>query len=88
MVPHEAFRFATDPTRLLVLATYYFMKIVVEPADNLVLNRLQRSVLLSICKDIQGAASESYLATTTTSKVVILHVRVPEKLLGCTARYD
>jgi hypothetical protein len=87
MVPHEAFRFATDPIRLLVLATYYFMKIVVWPADNLALNKHQMAVLLSICEDIRGQTKESCL-TKRASKVVILHVRVPEELLGPTSRYE
>ncbi|KAH7087470.1 hypothetical protein FB567DRAFT_469727 [Paraphoma chrysanthemicola] len=50
--PHEAFRFATDPFKLLVLATYYFLKDGIKVPYDMTMSKAYEKVLLSICEDI------------------------------------
>ncbi|KAH7074488.1 hypothetical protein BKA63DRAFT_443553 [Paraphoma chrysanthemicola] len=51
-IPHEAFQFATNPFKLLVLATYYFLREGVRVSYDITMSKAYEEVLLSICQDI------------------------------------
>ncbi|KAH7378462.1 hypothetical protein DE146DRAFT_320497 [Phaeosphaeria sp. MPI-PUGE-AT-0046c] len=77
--PVAAFDFATDPFKLVVLATYYFMRYDQQDTEHLCLTTRQEDVLLSICEDV-NRASGSYIKIPPRSKVVKLKCSVSPSL--------
>jgi hypothetical protein len=79
-VPHDAFQFATDPMRLLVLSLFYFLKEGVETSYEITMTRPYEVVLLSICEDLRRAR-EGLPPHAERSMMVKLRVRVPPHML-------
>jgi hypothetical protein len=75
--PLEAFEFATDPTKLEVLATYYFLKAGVKTAYTFTMPNASEAVLVNICEDFLRGDEESCTLQTKRSHIVKLPVRVP-----------
>jgi hypothetical protein len=73
--------------RLLVLTTYYFMTILVTPADGFALATAQQAVLLSICEEVKRAEEESRLPRRPT-RLVKLRIRIPDYLLAPKLEYE
>jgi hypothetical protein len=74
--PHEAFKLATDPMRLLVLATYYFIREGVEVSYDITMSKAHEAVLHSICEDSRRY-EHALLSVTWPSLIVRLPVYIP-----------
>jgi hypothetical protein len=70
--PHEAFKLAIDPMRLLVLATYYFIREDVEVSYDITMSKAYEAVLRSICED-----SHSYKHGLSSVARLSLIVKLP-----------
>jgi hypothetical protein len=70
--PHEAFKLATDPMRLLVLATYYFIREDVEVSYDITMSKAYEAVIRSICED-----SRSYKHGLSSVARLSLIVKLP-----------
>ncbi|KAH3940666.1 hypothetical protein HBH70_025830 [Parastagonospora nodorum] len=79
--PHDAFKFATDSMRVVVLATYYFMLLDESTTHVLAMTKSQEGVLLDICKDIRKSKKPQSL-------VVKLSVRIPCELFRAATPHD
>jgi hypothetical protein len=73
------FRFAIDPERLFVLATYYFLKKGVRPAYTFTIPKLYEAILVEICKDFRQE-DEDFIPCIMRPGLVKLRVRVPDYL--------
>lgn len=75
---HEAFKFATDSRKIVVLVTDYFMRWGESTASDLMMTDDDERVLLSICEEIQQAS----MLSRRPSRIVKLRLLVPNEIFG------